>query len=158
MVLTNAEVHKELVLQGQADLYDLLSGDVPLATIKAVHPFARAGGQGTATGQKMLTTKQRRRVKESIGSGRGSVRLWPINRHTSKLYDSVILSTRHLGGGKNYWLYASAPYAKYVLAVDGTKKMVARGVLGPNGQLRKRFKARKAAFVDIVRQRQRKAL
>jgi hypothetical protein len=155
MVLTNAEVHKELVMQGQADLYDLLSGNIPLATIKAVHPFARQGGQGTATGQKMLTTKQRRRVKESIGSGRGAVRLWPINRHTSKLHDSVILSRR---GGGNYWLYAGAPYAKYVLAVDGTKKMVARGVLGPNGQLRKRFKARKAAFVDIVRLRQRKAL
>jgi hypothetical protein len=35
-----------------------------------------------------------------------------------------------------------APFAKYLLSYGGTRLMVARGVLGPDGQITKRWKAR----------------
>lgn len=144
-------VHYEQVQMGKKDFEELTSGKIPAKLIDAIHPFARSGGQGTATGRKLLTKRQRSKAAKIIG-GRGSIPLNPINIRTGQVHKGIRLtrgSNQH-----EFDLYSIAPHAKYVLAVGGTKKMVARDVLGPNGQLRKRHRMRAAAAVDVMRRRQ----
>lgn len=76
----------------------LLSGTVPESTIKKLHPWARRHGAA------MLPKL-------------------PVNQHTGRLKNSV----RLVPYANGWRLIITAAYAPFVLAIGGTKRMMARG-------------------------------
>lgn len=172
--LTMRQAHKELATQGRGDFLAQTVGQLSEKQLRQLgHPYARGarilsvdklkGYRGLMEsevrldrdGQIMRTKsgKLARRTRAQVT--RGKVSDLPINRQTGKLRRQIQLK---LIEGRNpvYELYSDAPYAKYVLAVDGTRYMRPRGLLGPSGLLRRRHKARHNALVDPVRRSLRK--
>lgn len=156
MQLGMTEVHKELATQGREDFHDQTGGQVKSKTLAAMgHPFGRM-----ATGGMRNITKGRAGSFSDAGlkgqvTKKGVVRPLPINVQTGRLRRAITLQGPS-GRLKVYKLYSAAPHAKYVLSPTGTRKMIARGLLGPRGLLRKRHKARLSALVDVLRAQQKK--
>lgn len=119
--------HDELVQDMQAEARGLTSGTTSTATlIRMGHPLGRRLG----------------------GRKRGSLPTLPINAQTGKLRGSWRRYKVDLSGKTYYDVIPTVPYAKYVLAVGGTTKMVARGFWR---EMRKRW--RKRNFDLLLRMR-----
>lgn len=91
------------------------------------------------------------------GRKRGRAPMLPINRQSSRLRNSIKSrakgGSKAPGGGKSgFEVYARTPYAKFILAEAGTRKMVARGMKKEAGR---RQKARQAAHVQHFVRKQR---
>lgn len=126
-----------MVDEVKADALNLTSGKVSTAQLRRMgHPFARA--------RALVRTRGK-------GGRRSPVPKLPINRQTGRLQESLTVQKRYDGPrGQVIVLYFGAKHAKFVLALGGTRRMVARGFWrellkrSRMAQLRsrKRFKAR----------------
>lgn len=147
------KVHKIVAESGYRDFLALTSGRISSKQLAAMgHPFGRGGavrgGQRGVDPKKWKGTGKKGQVTRN-----GVVRRLPINRQTGRLRQGIQLA--HKGGAVDvYELFSTVPYARHVLAVEGTDRMVPRGLLGPPGELRKRHKARIQEVIDIVRKTQ----
>jgi len=152
-------IHQIIAHDGEQDFKDATTGSIKSKTLAAMgHPFGRLNGAGSNSGGRGVKGGGKR--FKGIGAAgqitaKGVVRPLPINRQTGRLHAGIQLQGP-IGKRKEYRLYSTAPYARFVLNPGGTRKMVDRGLLGRNGFLRKRHKARIAALVDVVRQTGRK--
>ncbi len=153
------KVHRIMAEDGETDFHDATDGKIKSKQLAAMgHPFGRlssgdprTGGRGAKDGRKFIGAGIKGQVTR-----KGVVRPLPINEQTGRLKRGITL-TGPLGGRRSeYRLFTTVPYAKYVLRPGGTRKMVDRGLLGPRGFLRKRHKARIAAYIDVVRKSNRK--
>ncbi len=88
-------------------------------------------------------------ARSASGLKRGRLRRLPINIQTGALHDSFYLR-RASGGVQAFHLYSKAAHARFVLALPGTRKMVARGF---REQIRKQWRARNKALLDTFRKR-----
>lgn len=150
------KTHRFLATEGKKDFQRQNTGTIPTRRLRQMkHPYARAGssvpnaGRGAKVGRDWRSHGIKGQVRKS-----GMVRTLPINRQTGRLFAGIKLEGP-AGRHKKYKLYSSAPHAKYVLAVRGTKKMVARGLLGENGYLRRAHKLRKHVLYTELRKAQR---
>lgn len=101
-------VGKDVLTEAKAKM----SGNIKTATLKkAGHPFGHKRGRKWS---------QNRRVRLSAG---GAFPKLPINEQKGTLKRSTRLHRTRFGGKVS----SSADYAKFILAKDGTRKMVARG-------------------------------
>lgn len=161
------EVHALVAEFGKEDFYGLTGGVITAKTLRAMgHPFAvshtgaaRGIVRGSISSFKAANSFgvfgiSNRGVKgfKSVSpiSSNGMVSRLPINRQTGLLQSSIQLEGP-VGPKNEYSLFSSAPYAKYVLSPTGTPRMVPRGLLGPDGVLRKRHKARIQVLISMVR-------
>ena len=151
--VTMRDAHNHLAKEGFNDFKEQTTGGLskrqkrqlgyPYARSARVLNIAKLGGyHGVQDGKATQVT------------ARGRVRDLPINIETGRLHAQIRLVSQK--GGDVYELFSAAPHAKFVLALEGTKYMKPRGLLGPRGLLRKRHKARHAGIVLAVRQQQRK--
>lgn len=127
------QAHRALAEAAAEDAREQTSGTTSTKTLRqAGHPFGR-GASGAQRGGK---TKGRRRFP-----------LLPINRQTGKLQASRFLQGPS-GSERVYRLGHAAPYARFVLNPQGTKKMVARGYFE---MIRSRHRARKQGLLIAAR-------
>gem|GEM_PF-4812407 len=96
-----------------------LSGKVPEKALEKMgHPLGRGTTKSGEPGRQRKVKGLRVRLPAL-----------PINVQTGKLRDALKLYRRGVGDTQTYVLQVSknlAPYAKYVLALGGTKRMVTR--------------------------------
>lgn len=111
--------HERLVNDMKSEAIGLTSGTVKTRTLRRLgHPFGRRGS----------------------GRKRGTLPTLPINAQTGRLRASFQKVRTSSGSGRvSYDLTNTAPYAKYVLSLGGTTKMVARRFWP---ELRKRWRKR----------------
>lgn len=153
-ILTVANInqaHTVLATQGKRDFQALTSGGLKAKTLRAMgHPYAKTGGAvpGAARGITSDGNWKKAGYKKQVSKS-GMVRRLPINIQTGRLRGQIQLDGPR-GSQKTYQLYSRAKYAKFVLSLDGTDRMVARGLKGPQGELRRRHKARKHTMKDIL--------
>lgn len=148
------KVHDILATSGHRDFLSQTSGRIAEKTLAAMgHPFAKnsalAGAQRgirSGTGKQFMRAGKKGQVRRN-----GVVNRLPINRQTGKLRRGIRLVGPARNRQRTYELASHVPYAKYVLSLTGTRYMVPRGLLGPNGVLRKRHKARVQTHIDVVR-------
>jgi len=153
------KVHKIMAEDGKDDFEQATSGTIKSKTLKEMgHPFGRirsgdirTGGRGAADGRKFLGKGSKGQITRT-----GVVRPLPINKQSGDLHRRIQLDGPFGGRRAEYRLYTNVPYAKYVLNPKGTRKMIARGLLGRMGFLRKRHKARISALIDVVRKTSKK--
>ena len=101
-------VGKDVLTEAKAKM----SGNIKTVTLKkAGHPFGHKRGRKWS---------QNRRVRLSAG---GAFPKLPINEQTGKLKRNTRLHRTRFGGKVS----SNADYAKFILAEDGTRRMVARG-------------------------------
>jgi hypothetical protein len=148
---TIQEVTVDLAQGGLADFHSQTVGTLTKKDLRRIkHPYARL--PRTLNVQKLAGKRGYAEGKKAQVSTRGRVSDLPINKQTGKLKRSIKLRRKQAGGAIVYHLYATAPYAKFVLNPEGTKYMRPRGLLGPKGLLRKRHKARHAGIVKALQQ------
>ena len=151
------KVHQMTARGGRKDFRESTQGGVKTDTLRKMgHPFGRIRSGNVATGGRGISGDGRRFVGSGIKgqvTRKGVLRPLPINQQTGKLHAAIRLAGPS-GIHMEYRLFSSVPYAGFVLAPEGTRYMVARGLLGPRGLLRKRHRARMAALVDVVRKSQ----
>lgn len=128
MIAEHESMTKDMVI----DARDLVSGGIKTPILKALgHPFGRR-----ASGRK-----------------RGKLPLLPINVQSGRLRASLRRTKVSSGGNSRaYDVKFDAPYAKYVLAVGGTTRMVGRGFWR---ELKKRWKKRNFDLLMRIRALQR---
>ncbi len=146
------KVHTIIAHDGEQDFKDATTGGVKSKTLAAMgHPFGRLAG-GNSGGRGIKGGGKRFKGAGMAGqiTAKGVIRPLPINKQTGRLHAGITLQGP-IGRRKEYRLFSSAPYAQFVLRPGGTRFMIGRGLLGANGFLRKRHKARLAALVDVVR-------
>lgn len=154
MQLGQQRVHKELATQGERDFVGATGGQIKSKTLAAMgHPFGRMSSGGMRNIVKGQSGKFGSAGLKGQVSKKGVVRPLPINVQSGRLRRAITLQGP-AGRASTYKLYSAAPHARFVLSPTGTKKMVARGLLGGNGLLRKRHKARLAALVSVIRAQQ----
>ena len=149
--LSFMQAHEYLATEGRKDFQRQTGGPLKKTTLRRMgHPYARAGGTvaGAGRGAKAGSYSRRTGLKGQI-TKRGQVRPLPINIQSGKLRRGIKLDGPN-GNQRTYRLYADAPYAKYVLAISGTKRMVPRGLLGPRGHLRRTHLLRKHVMKDSL--------
>lgn len=148
------EAHTIIARDGLEDFKEQTLGTVTTKMLRQMgHPFGRSGGAGSNTGVRGVRNPSK---FKGVKMRKGVLMPLPINRQKSNGLHSSIRQHGPSGATHRFDLYAEAPYAKYVLSLTGTKRMTARGLLGPWGLLRKRHKARLAAYVDLCRRKQRR--
>lgn len=156
----------ELAKGGQADFLALTIGTISEKQLRQMgHPFGRTARVINTKKLNGFVGLNENRVGKSGKLGQRAdlqqikgqrVQLLPINRQSGKLRRGIALMKRATGGNPSYDLFSGVPHAKHVLALEGTKHMKARGLLGPKGLLRRRYQARHAGTVDAVRRSLRK--
>ena len=146
--------HQDLAIQGLADMVQLTGGRLSKRDLRRMGgPYAR----GSSDPKSALFSKARGSTRRIVAKGR-KVRqpapLLPINAQSNRLRRSMRL-TRVSGGTQAFAVGpdASAGRSINVLKPGGTKNMVARGFWE---EVRKRWKARNAAFVEHFIRDQRK--
>lgn len=163
--MTQKEALKELAEAGKLDFLSQTVGTLSDKELRKIgHPYARrarvldiaqlGGRRGFSETETVRTRRGVRRQTTTQVTARGRVRDLPINYQTGELRKGIQLMARN--NGTMYELFSNVPHAKFVLAVNGTKYMRPRGLLGPKGLLRIRHKARLAGIVAAVRDAQRK--
>lgn len=101
-----------------------LSGKIPTKEFRRQnHPLGRGPSAQYSA----------KRVKRSL-----SIPPFPINEQTGRLKRSLSMNQV---APNVYHIGLSASYARYVLGVGGTRKMVDRQFYGPNGNVTKAWKA-----------------
>lgn len=149
------KVHQIIAHDGEQDFKDATSGTVTSKQLAAMgHPFGRLSSGNPFTGGRGIAANKRGAFKGAGLKGqvtsKGVIRPLPINRQSGRLHAGITLQGP-IGKRREYRLFSTAPHARFVLNPGGTRFMIGRGLLGPNGFLRKRHKARLAALVDVVR-------
>lgn len=120
--------HLQLTEEMRQDAIDLSSGNVSTKTLRKLgHPFGRR-----ASGR-MRGLKGKHRIQGF------RVPLLPINRQEGNLRSGWRLAKSRSANLQWADLSNVAPYAKYVLAIGGTKRMVSRGFWQ---ELKKRWRKR----------------
>lgn len=151
--ITMMSAHKMMAEGGRDDYKEQTTGRLSEKQLRLIgHPYSRRARVlqiAKLSGYRGLQDGNKAQI-----SARGRVADLPINIQSGRLHATVTLLSKN--GGKVYDLFSPVPYASFVLAIDGTKYMRPRGLLGPTGLIRKRFKARQNALVEAVRQQQRK--
>lgn len=145
------DMHTKLADFGKRDFKSMSRGIVKTKTLQAMgHPFARNGGlvEGAQRGITKGGDWKKKGYRKQIHSKVMLERL-PINYQTGQLYRGITLDGPK-GKDRTYQLYSKARHAKYVLALDGTDKMVPRFLKGPQGALRKRHLLRQHNMKDIL--------
>ena len=124
--------HEQMIRDMESDAKELVSGKVSKSTLRRLgHPFGKTAG----------------------GRKRGKLPLLPINVQTGRLKRS--LERRKISSHSSDRVYDigfDAPYAKYVLAIGGTKRMVSRGYWR---EVKKRWKKRNFDLLMRIRALQR---
>jgi hypothetical protein len=125
-----SKAFKKVVFETTDYAHQNLEGTITTKQLRAMgHPFARAA-VGINTPSKMRKAAILKGIKKVLGKG-GKVNLLPINRQTGKLQKAAYLKHfKQKGMGETYEFGFNggvAPYAKYVLAKQGTDKMRQRG-------------------------------
>ena len=164
--LSMQQAQHELAKGGQADFLALTIGTLSEKQLRAMgHPYGRTARVIRTDKLNGFVGLNENRIRKNGTLGQNSslqqvkgqsVQLLPINRQTGRLRRGIALMQRMTGGNPSYDLFSGVPHAKYVLALDGTKHMKARGLLGPRGLLRRRYRARHAGTIDAVRRYMRK--
>lgn len=148
------KVHEILAKSSEEDFVELTSGTITTRELRRMgHPFARSSSVAGASRGIVKGDVKKWRLSSGVKgqiTARGMVNRLPINVQTGRLRSSITLSGP-TGGQREYRLFAAAPHARYVLSPKGTRRMVPRGLLGPDGVLRKRHKARVQTAIDVVR-------
>ena len=138
------KVHQMAARGGRKDFRESTQGGVKTSTlIQMGHPFGRLKSGNRSTGGRGIRGDGRRLGSAGIKgqiTRKGVLRPIPINRQTGRLHAGIRLQGP-TGRMHEYRLFSSAPYAGYVLNPEGTRYMVARGLLGRSGLLRKRHRA-----------------
>lgn len=156
MQLGQQRVHRELASQGERDFVGSTGGQIKSKTLAAMgHPFGRMATGGMRNIVKGQSGKFGSAGLKGQVSKKGVVRPLPINVQSGRLRRAITLQGP-AGHFSTYRLYSAAPHARFVLSPTGTRKMVARGLLGPTGLLRKRHKARLSALVSVLRAQQKR--
>lgn len=143
------EVHRVIATDGKEDFQEMTRGTVSTKSLRAMgHPFGRIAGSDPSTGGRGV---RNRKKFQGMLTRKGVLPPLPINKQTGKLHAAITLSGPR-GPKLAYDLFSNVRDGRqYVLSPVGTKKMVGRGLLGQWGVLRKRHRARKAAYVDLLR-------
>lgn len=129
-------MHRDLAHQGFVDALELTSGTTSTKTLRKMgHPFGRI-----------------RTTLPGKGRMRGRLPLLPINRQTGRLQRGLRIVEQQKQTMQTIDIRSRAPYTKYILALGGTRRMVARGY---KPEVERRWKARNAAFVQHIRLKQR---
>lgn len=112
-------IHKEVAQDMLREAVETTSGGTPQKTLDALgNPFGRRGGRKTYG-------KRGHRLRFTA---KGAAPLLPINVQTGRLVRGWRIMPRTSGSGNvTYTLQNMSPEGKFVLAVGGTKTMVARG-------------------------------
>lgn len=142
-----SDATERLADMGREDMVEQSQGPLSRAKLRRMgHPYARTGGAvaGAARGAKPSSTSS---LKGQIRKN-GMVQRLPINKQTGRLARGIMMSKKN---PYRFEVFSTAPHAKYVLAVDGTKRMVPRGLKGPKGLLRRRWKLRRHVVVDHIK-------
>lgn len=157
--------HWDLAEKSMEDALELLSGTPTgkerLRMLRRLNnPFARVSlAEALASGDKAGRTvgRRRRSSKEDLAAEgiKGDLPSLPIGAISFRLKRAMRLtrlrtndSIQDLGLGPQ-----GVDYAKYVLGPGGTRKMIARGF---QAEIRRRWRPRNKAFVDWIREQQRK--
>lgn len=174
VTLTMNEAHEQLAEGGFEDFRDQTKGALKSDQLAAIgHPYKRRTGpldikalkgyrgyqetevRKAADGSVLRTKKGKARTRTTAQVTKGgTVSDLPINIQTGRLRRGIRLQARRIGGTRAFDLYSDAPHARFAIAVDGTKFVRPRGLLGPNGLLRIRHKVRHNALVEPVRRSQ----
>jgi hypothetical protein len=165
------QAHEILAEGGREDFKDLTMGRLSTKQLRQIgHPYAKSarihklekldGFRGltqaitrrNADGSIAKTKGGKPRKPQDMSQiMKGKVSDLPINIQTGRLRQGIVLNKKKGVSGWDYDLYSTAPHAKHVLALEGTKYMRARGLLGPKGELRIRYRMRHAATIQPVR-------
>lgn len=139
--------HQHLAEALKRDAKELTSGGISSDQLAAMgHPFGRGRGRRMFKAPGRGATRYRAK-----GDGRkGYAPLLPINRQTGRLYRSWTI-TRVSGGIQSFQIGPAVSYARYVLAVGGTKRMVARGFWSA---MKRKWKSRNKQLLYEIRLRQ----
>lgn len=147
--------HQRLANDCYVEAHKLTGGKITTRILRAMgSPFGRRAGSSSIIGTKRTTLARQRGIKNS----RMRLPTLPINRQSGKLQDAIRL-TRRGGTGKVTQTYIlqvlrnMAPYAKYILSLSGTVKMVTRPFWAT---LYKFWKKRNFELLIKMRQEQRK--
>lgn len=131
----------DLARASRLDWMTFTRGSVSSRELRAMgHPFGRTGAF-----QRGQTRAGRRGRFGPQFTTRGVLRPLPINRQTGRLYAGI----RMVQAGSDAWeISSSAPYARYILAPEGTSKMVGRGFSGVSPSLAVRLNTRSTSRFD----------
>lgn len=120
--------HSKLANECYQEAWRITSGRISTRTLRAMgHPYGRRSGSYSDVTSRRAVLGRQRTVKGS----RMRLPGLPINRQSGKLQQAIKLNRRG-GTGKVSQSYVLqvlrniAPYAKYVLSLGGTVKMVTR--------------------------------
>lgn len=162
---SNDELHNMIVKGSYGDFLALTSGRLTAKDRKkAGYPYARGGSSKTGVGDSMrgLQTRSgtRFRIQNPTAgkitragrqiSKKGQLSLLPINMDTRELRKGIRLKGP-FGHNRKFALYSEAAHASFVLSLRGTPTMVARRLLGPDGELRRRHNGRMAVLRKHLR-------
>lgn len=165
--LTMHQAHEILAKGGKTDFELQLTGKLTTKMLRQIgHPYARGArvlaihrlNGFVGVNENTITKKGKKGTKASKQqvSTKGKVSDLPINKQTGKLRRAVQLDKKTGTRGAIYDLYSAVSYAKHVLSVTGTRYMRPRGLLGPKGELRIRYRSRHAATIAPVKRALRK--
>jgi hypothetical protein len=122
------KLHERTARESLKDMYELTSGMTSKKTLARMnHPF----GRGFANKR----------------GGRGRLQPLPINVQSGRLRRAIYLDKR--GNDFLLGIKPTAKYFKYVVSRSGTKRMITRPLWS---EVEKRFKARRKAVIDTLRQ------
>lgn len=141
-MLTAKQAHEALAQAGEKDLRELLSGT--LTRSQTMGAFARGASPSasTPTGRRREPTRRQMARRGLVGS----VPLNPVNEQSGDLLRGVTLRRAQAAAMQSFDLgIDGVEYAKYVLAIGGTERMVARRV---QAELKRRFGPRNRAWVE----------
>jgi hypothetical protein len=166
VTLTMNQAHEQLAEGGYEDFRDQTKGSLKSDQLAAIgHPYKRRTGPLDIRALKGFVGLNENEVNKKTGkryrrgslqqvTNTGTVKDLPINIQTGRLRRGIRIVSRRIAGNRVFDLYSDAPHAAFALAVDGTKYVRPRGLLGPNGLLRIRHKVRHNALVEPVRRSQ----
>lgn len=124
-------MHKEFVLKTMVREYVVrLSGTTSTRELaNAGHPFARKRVSRRGYARYRNPNVKGRRISEKLNMGAAaSFPLLPINAQSRRLMRSLRARTATPPpGGQSWELGFTTPYAKFILSMNGTSKMVSRG-------------------------------
>lgn len=107
-----------------AEAKELTSGTIPTRTIKPKRPFAKKNADHRTVVAVLNGSRQRVRLPNFKGGG--VFPLLPINKQKGKLRSSLATKITQVGEQTFLELISRVRYGKYILAKQGTSKMISR--------------------------------
>lgn len=144
-LMTAKQGHQAIAEAAGKDLLELLSGSLTPAQTRGAFARGSSPATSTPTGRRRQLTARQRKARGLAGA----VPLNPINVQSGDLLRGVELRRAQAAAAQAFDLgIEDVAYARYVLAIGGTSKMVGRGV---QAELKRRFGPRNKAFFDHFR-------